>query len=89
MFGPIKDQNFSRSAFGGNQIRVLRHVPRLVDFSGVNYLLDDLNFWCRGDGVAANFSSFVVPIEVDITLRQVDRCNLKMILGLVGGVGAK
>jgi len=89
VFGPVKDQNFSRRAFGGNQIRVLRHIPRLVDFSGVNYLLDDLNFGCRGDSVATHFSSFLVPIEVDITLRQMDRCNLEVILGLAGGVGAE
>jgi hypothetical protein len=89
VFGPVIDQNLSRRAFGGNQIGVLRHIPRLVDFSGVNYLLDDLDFGCRRDGVATHFSSFVVPIEVRITLGQMDRCNLEMILGLTGGVGAK
>ena len=89
MFGSVEDQNFSGRAFGGNQIGVLRHVPRLVDFSGVDYLLDDLNFGCRGDSMPTHFSSFFVPIEVGITLRQMDRCDLKMILGLAGGVGAE
>ena len=39
--------------------------------------------------MATHFSSFFVPIEVGITLRQMDRCDLKMILGLAGGVGAE
>ena len=89
MFRPIKDQYLSRRAFGGNQIRVLRHVSCLVDLSGVNYLLDDLNFWRRGDGVATHFSPFFVPIEVGIAFRKIDCCDLEVIWGLVGGVSTK
>jgi hypothetical protein len=86
---PVKDQHLSRRALGGNQVGVLGHVPRLVDFSGVNYFLDDLDFGCRGDRVTTQFSPFVVPIEVDIAFGEVDCCNLKIIRGLVGGVSAE
>lgn len=89
MFGPVKDQNLSGRTFGGNQIGVLRHIPRLVDFSRVDYLLGDLDFGCSRDGVATHFSSFFVPFEVNITLRQMDRCDLKIVWGLVGGMSAE
>jgi len=89
MFRPVKDQNLPRCAFGGNQIGVLRHIPRLVDFSGVNNLLDDLNLGRRGDSVTTHFPPFLVPFKVDIAFREVDCCDLKIILGLVGGVSTK
>ena len=76
VFRPVKDQYLSRRAFGGNQIGVLRHVPRLVDFSGVNYLLDYLNFGSRGDGVTTHFSSFLVSFELNIAFGKVDGCDL-------------
>ena len=89
MFRPVKDQNLSRRALGGDQIGVLRHIPRLVDFARVNYLLDDLNLGRRGDCVTTHFSPFLVPFEVDITFREVDSRDLKIILGLGGGVSTK
>lgn len=89
MFGPVKDQNLSGCAFGGNQIGVLRHVPRLVDFPRVNYLLDDLNFGRGWDGMATHLSSFFIPFELPVTLRQVDSGDLKIIRGLIGGVGTE
>jgi len=76
VFRPVKDQNISRSAFGGNQIGILGHIPRLVDFSRVNYLLDDLDFGRRGDGVATHLSPFFVPFELDIAFGEVDCCDL-------------
>ena len=89
MLRPVKDQYLSRRTLGGNQIGVLGHVPRLVDFSGVNYLLDGLDFGRSGDGMATHFSPFVVPIEVGIAFGEVDCCDLKVIWGLVGGVGTE
>ena len=89
MFRPVEDQYLSRRAFGGNQIGVLGHVPRLVDFSGVDYLLDDLDFGRRGDCMATHLSPFVVPIEVDVAFREVDCCDLKIIRGLGRGVSTK
>ena len=76
MLCPVKDQNFSRSAFGGNQIRILGHIPRLVDFSRVNYLLDYLDLGRGGNGVATQLSPFFVPFEVDIAFGEVDCCDL-------------
>lgn len=89
MFRPVEDQNFSRRAFGGNQIGVLGHVSSLVYFSRVNYLLNDLNLGCRRDGVTTHFPPFVVPLETDIAFGEVDSCDLKMILGLARGVSAE
>jgi hypothetical protein len=83
MFRPVEDQYLSRRAFCGDQIRVLRHVPGLVDFPGVNYLLNDLNLGCCGDGVTTQLSAFVVPFELNIAFREVDCCDLEVILGLV------
>lgn len=82
VFRPIEDQYLPRRTFGGNQIGVLGHVSRLVDFSGVNYLLDDLNLGGGRDGVATHLSPFFVPVEGDIALREVECCDLKIILGL-------
>ena len=79
MFRPVKNQYLSRRTFGSDQVGILGHVPRLVDLSRVDYLLDDLNFRRRGDGVATHFSSLIVPIQVDITFREVDCRDLKMI----------
>ena len=89
MFRPVKNQDLSRRAFGGNQVGVLRHVSRLVDFSGVNYLLDDLDFRRRGDGMATHFASFFVPIDGGIAFWKVNCRDLKIIRGLVRGVGAE
>ena len=72
VFRPVKNQYLSRRAFGGNQVGVLRHISRLVDFSRVNYLLNNLDFRRRGDGVATHFSSFVVPVEGSIAFGEVD-----------------
>lgn len=89
VFGPVKNQNLSRCAFGGNQIGVLRHVPRLVDFPGMDYLLDDLNFGCGWNGVATHLPSFFIPFELPVALRELDGSDLKVIRGLIGGVGAE
>jgi len=89
VFRPVKDQNLSRRAFGGNQIGILGHIPRLVDFSRVNYLLDDLDFGRRGDSVATHLSPFFVPLEVNIAFWEVNRCDLKIIRGLGRGVSAE
>ena len=83
MFRPVEDQYLSGRAFGGNQIGVLRHVPSLVDFARVSYLLNDLYFRCRGDGVTTHFSPFIVPFEGDIALGEMDGRDLKVIRGLV------
>ena len=89
MFCPVEDQYLSGRAFGGNQIRVLGHVSRLVDFSRVDDLLDDLNLRRRGDSVTTHFPPLLVPLELDIALREVNCCDLKVILGLVRGVSAE
>ena len=89
MFRSVKDQNLSRRAFCSNQIGILGHIPRLVDFSRVNYLLDDLDFRCRGDGVATHLSPFFVPLEVNIAFGKVDCCDLEIIRGLGRGVSAE
>ena len=83
MFRSVEDQYLSRRAFRGNQIRVLGHVSSLVDFSRVNYLLNNLNFGRGGDGVTTHFSPLVVSFKVDIAFGEVNGCDLKMILGLV------
>lgn len=83
VFRPVEYQYLTRRAFSGNQIGVLRHVSSLIDFSRMNYLLNDLNLGCRRDGVTPNLSPFVVPIEVYIAFRKVDCCDLKVILSLV------
>ena len=83
MFRPVEYQYLSRRAFGGNQIGVLGHVSSFVDLPWVNYLLNDLNLRCRGDGVTTHFSPFFVPLEADIAFGEVDGCDLEMILGLV------
>lgn len=79
----VENQYFSRRAFGGNQVRVLRHVSCLVDFSRVNYLLSNLNLGRRRDRVTTHFPPFFVPFEWYIAFRKVERCDLKIILGLI------
>jgi hypothetical protein len=83
VFRSVKDQYLSRRAFGGNQIGVLGHIPGLVDFPRVNYLLNDLNLGRCGDSVTTHFSPFLVPLELNIAFRKVDCCDLEMVLGLV------
>ncbi len=97
MLRPIKNQDFARDRFGGDQVWVLGHVPRAVDLALVVDALYDLYAGLRGKGVATQLATLIVvvtPVEAVgggtvITFWKVDGGDLKVVLGLSGRVGTE
>ena len=95
MLGPIKHKDFSRNRLRRNQIRILRHIPRPIDFPRMVNLLYDLNAWLRWNSMAAQLAPGIVVVRTvelvcrwaRIALRDLDRGYLQVVLGLAGGVG--
>jgi hypothetical protein len=92
MLRPIKNEHLSRDSFCCEQIRVLRHISRTVDFSFVVEFLDDLDAGLRRDGVSTEFTTLfivVVAVKFFVAFGDLDTCDLEVVLGLARGVGSK
>jgi hypothetical protein len=61
MFCSIKNQHLPTNSLGGNQIRILWHIPSPIDLSRMVDFLNDLNARLRGrNGMAAQFATLIV-----------------------------
>ena len=90
MFCPVKHEHFARNGLRRNQVGVLRHVSRAVDFAR---MIDSLNYLEAGLGretVASQLAAFIVvvaPVKLVsggtfIALRKVHSRDLEVILRL-------
>jgi hypothetical protein len=94
VFGSVKNENLSCDSFGGNQVRILRHVAGPVDLPFMVDFLDDLNARCRRNGVATQLAPFIIVVRSVQFLRAsgisafgyLYRGDLEIILGLPRGV---
>ncbi len=98
MLRTIENEDFTRDGLCRDQVRVLRHVTRAVDFTIVVDFLDDLYPRRRRKGMGAYFAAFFVIVSAVklvstgsrvITLWDLDRGDLEVVLGLSGGVRSK
>lgn len=55
VFGAVEEEDVTRGGLGGDDVRVLRHVPRPIDFAGVRDLLHDVHARSRRAIITANF----------------------------------
>lgn len=62
MLSAVKHEDFARHRLRGDDVGILWHVTRSVDFALMVNLLDDLNVWLRRDGVAAQLAPLVVVV---------------------------
>lgn len=63
MLRAIKHIYFSGNSLRRDQVGVLGHITRSVDFALMVDFLDDLDAWLGWYGVATEFSSFVVIVR--------------------------
>lgn len=63
MFCPIKHEDFACHRFCRNQVGILWHVTRSVDFSCMIDLLNDSNSGYWRDGVSTQFFSLVIVVS--------------------------
>ena len=97
MLRTIKHQHLTRHSLGRDQFRILRHVARSVDLSGMVNPLGDLNARCRWDGVTSELTALIVVVTAVqfvgawgvVTFGDRDSGDLEVILGLTGGVGSE
>lgn len=98
VFRSIENKDLARHRFSGNQIRILWHVSRPVDFTRMIYPLDDLDSGCRRNCVSTEFFSLVVVISSVKFVRagrwvpafgDLNLSNLQVILCLTGCVCSK
>lgn len=59
---PIEYEHLSGDSFGSNEVGILRHIPRAVDFAGMVDLLSDLDSWLRGDGMSAKLATLIIVV---------------------------
>lgn len=69
MFRTIKDEELSRVGFRGDEIWILGHVTRSIDFSFVSDRLDNLDARF-GDGVSSNLCVVVVQTSVLRSMKE-------------------
>ena len=63
MFCPVKHEHFTRNGLRRNQVGVLRHVSRAVDFAR---MIDSLNYLKAGLGretVASQLAALVIVVS--------------------------
>lgn len=58
----VKHEDFARHSLRGDDIGILWHVTRPIDFALMVNLLDDLNVWLCRDGVATQLAPLVVVV---------------------------
>lgn len=96
MFCAIKDEHLSRYRFRSDQVGVLGHVTRPVDFTRMVDFLYDLYARLGWDGVSAEFATLVVVVgaielvrQGAVTLRYMNGGDLEVVLGLARCVRAE
>lgn len=97
MFCSVKYEHLAGNGFGRNEIRVLGHIARSVDFPGMVDPLNDLDAGLGRDGMAAQLAPLVVIIGAVKSVRRgaivsfwkLDSGYLQIILGLAGSVGSQ
>lgn len=83
---PVEDHDLAVDTHRGNEVLILRHVTRFVDFSLVINLLNNLELWlespCRV--VAANLPALcIVVVRISGRGRQAELSNLKIVWGAI------
>lgn len=92
MLRPIPHVHIVIRCPGRDEVRILRLIPSLVNFAGVNNLLNDreLNRLFRCAVSAQLFRAWIVVCKSGCRwFRQLDLCNLDVIFRVAGGVSAE
>ena len=88
---PVEDVSLRRDGLGGNQVGVLRHVPRTIDLTLVVDLLRDLDL-AGGAGEAAGLAPLVVVlprVDLRVVVRQPRLSYHQVVLLAISRVSAE
>lgn len=94
MLRPVEDEHFTGDRFGGNEVRVLRHITRPVHFALMIDFLDNLDAGLGRDCVTTELAPLVIVIctvepicrPAVVALRKVYGGDLEVVLCLPGRV---